>query len=183
MSYEIMKNIYQNADDSLLAPVKENGKGYRYAMYYNGFTDAAFADTHEELLSVLVSGYVEKDEASKMDSRILLAQNVASQLQAEIITEVEEGTISEEELNILTAPRGLTQPAVHFWNSTVPLVVVETSYAPYTEVPHPTSALSKGTMDAENLWWVRPVEEEDFLVSLHEVGYIRLLENSNSDDF
>jgi hypothetical protein len=183
MSYEIVKNIYQNADDSLLAPVKEDGKGYRYAMYYNGFTDAIFADTHEDLLSILLTGYTSCDESEKMDSRIRLAQNVASQLQAEILTEVEEGTLSEEELSILNFPRGLPQPVVSFWKNDVPLIVVDTSYAPYTDVLQPTSALSKGTMDAENLWWIRPVEEEDFLVSLHEVGYIRLLENSNSDDF
>jgi hypothetical protein len=183
MSYEIVKNIYQNADDSLLAPIKDDGKGYHYAMYYNGFADAAFADTHEELLSVLLSNYESKDEASRMDSRILFAQNVASQLQAEILAEVEDGDISEAEFAILAAPRGLPQPVVNFWKSTVPLVAVETSYSPYTDVPHPTSTLSQGTLDAENLWLIRPVDEEDFLVSLHEVGHIRLLENSNLDDF
>jgi hypothetical protein len=183
MSYEIVKNIYQNSEDSLLAPVKDNGSGYRYAMYYNGFTDAAFSDSHEELLSILLPGYAKKDEASKMDARIILGQNVASQVQAEILAELPDGYINDNEFAVLTAPRGLRQPEIRVWTSEVPLVAVETSYKPYTNVPRPVSSMSQGTYDADNLWWIRPVEEEDFLVSLHEIGYIRLLENTNLDDF
>ena len=183
MSYEIVKNIYQSSDDSLLAPVKDDGKGYRYAMYYNGFADAAFADSHEELLSVLLPGYIAKDEATRMDARIILGQNVASQIQAEILAEVTDEDLTNEEFAILTTPRGLRQPTVRFWKSEVPFVAVETSYAPYTAVPKPASTLSDGEYDAPNLWWIRPVDEEDFLVSLHEVGHIRLLENTNLDDF
>jgi hypothetical protein len=183
MSYEIVKNIYQSSDDSLLAPVKEDGKGYRYAMYYNGFSDAAFADSHDELLSVLLPGYTKKDDASQMDGRIILAQNVASQIQAEILAELPDGFVTDNEFAILTAPRGLRQPVVRFWSSEVPLVAVETSYTPYTDVPRPSSTLSQGSLDAENLWWIRPVDEEEFLVSLHEIGYVRLLENTNLDDF
>jgi hypothetical protein len=183
MSYEIVKNIYQSTDDSLLAPVKEDGKGYRYAMYYNGFADAAFADSHDELLGVLLPGYSSKDDATQMDARIILAQNVASQIQAEILAEVSDDELSNDEFAILTAPRGLRQPTIRIWSSDVPFVAVETSYAPYTTVPKPASALSDGEYDAPNLWWIRPVDEEDFLISLHEVGHIRLLENTNLDDF
>ncbi len=183
MSYEIVKNIYQGAEDSLLAPVKEDGRGYRYAMYYNAFADAAFADSHDELLSVLIPGYTSKDEATRMDARIILAQNIASQIQAEILAEVSDEDLTDNEFAILTAPRGLRQPEVRFWSNDVPFVAVETSYAPYTKVPKPASTMSNGAYDAANLWWIRPVEEEDFLISLHEVGHIRLLENTNLDDF
>lgn len=169
------------ADEAMLAPLKDDGRSYRYCMYFNGDAEAVFADTYEELLTVLIPGYSEMDELNADIARIRLAQAVAAQIQAEVLSEVDPSTVSAEDMAILTAPRSQKQPEATWWKNEIPLVVVETSYAPYTEVPRPASALSD-TVDAPNLWWIRPGEDEDFLYSLHEVGYLRLMENMIGDE-
>jgi hypothetical protein len=177
MAFVITRNN-PAVDEGMIPPLREDGRGYRYCMYFNGDAEAAFADSHEELLSVLVPGYVQMEEMDADVARIRLAQVVAAQIQAEVLAEVDPATVSEQEWAILNAPRSLKQPEVGLWRSEVPLVVVETAYAPYTDVQPPVSGLSDGIDDAPNLWWIRPTEDEDFLFSLHEVGYIRLMENT-----
>jgi hypothetical protein len=168
-------------DEAVIPPLREDGRGYRYCMYFNSDAQAVFADSHEELLTVLIPGYPQLDELDADVARIKLAQAVAAQIQAELLTTVDPSTVSEKEWAILNAPRSMKQPEAGWWTCEVPLVAVETAYAPYTDVPRPTSGLSDGIDDAPNLWWIRPTEDEDFLFSLHEVGYIRLMENTIVD--
>lgn len=175
-----MKNNLE-ADGPLIPPLHEDGTSFNYCMYTDGNMNVAFADDVEDLLNVLIPGYLAMSEADKDFSRIRLAQTVAAQVQAEIIFDVDPSLVSEEEWKALTAPRGVSQPRADWWTCEIPLVVVETGYEPYTNVPRPASAVADGRIDAENLWFLRPADEEDFLFSLHEVGYIRLLTNSVED--
>lgn len=175
MSTIVVQNNLE-IDGPVAAPVHDDGRGYRYCMYFNSDIDVAFADAYEELLGVMIPSYGEMSEEDQVFHRIRLAQTAAAQVQAAILASLEEGEVTDEEYQILSAHRGLTQPRADWWTSQVPLVVVETSYQPFTDVPRPASAIS-ATADAPNLWWIRPTEEEDFLISLHEVGFIRLMEN------
>lgn len=175
MSATVVKNSF-TGDEPILAPLKEDGNGYRYCMYFNGDADAAFADTYLELIEMLLPGYSSLEEEDQDVARIQFAQTAAASVQAMILAELEEDQVTPEEYEILSVSRQLPQPEVRFWKTDVPLVVVETSYTPYTEVPPPSSALGS-TRDVPNIWWIRPTEEEDFLISLHEVGIIRLMEN------
>lgn len=175
MSIVIVQNNLE-IDGPVAAPVHDDGKGYRYCMYFNSDIDVAFADTYEELLDVMIPGYSEMSEEDQVFHRIKLAQTAAAQTQAMILASLEDNEVTDEEYQVLSAHRGLPQLRADWWTSEVPLVIVETSYQPFTDVPRPASALS-ATADAPNLWWVRPVEEEDFLISLHEIGFVRLMEN------
>lgn len=164
-------------------------------MYLNNFTDVAFADEQADLIEILIPGYSAMSEEDQAFYRIRLAQSAAAQIQAEVLASMtiddqpdgsylgtlEDGTqlrIAPEQWATLVAPRSLAQPRADWWTCPVPLVVVETSYEPFTTVPRPASGLSDGTAHADNLWWVRPAEDEDFLLSLHEIGYIRWMENA-----
>jgi hypothetical protein len=172
--------ILQNnmeADGPVSPPTHEDGKGYRYCMYFRNDADVAFSDTYDELMDVIIPGYEEMDDAEQAYQRIRLAQAAAAQIQAMILAEIEEDAVSPEEYAILTAPRGAKQPEANWWTSDVPLVVVETSYQPFTDVPRPASGISAAA-DAPNLIWLRPAENEELLLSLHEVGYLRLMENT-----
>jgi len=177
MAITVMRNT-ATGDEPVLAPTKENGDGYRYCMYFNGDVDVAFADTAFELMETLIPGYTSLDEEDQDVARIQYSQTAAATVQGAILAELEPGDVTDEEYAVLTAPRQLAQPTVKFWSSDVPLVVVETSYVPYTDVPAPSSALG-ATEDVANVWMLRPMDEESFLVSLHEVGVIRLMENAN----
>lgn len=176
MTAIIMRNNLEE-DGPIVPPVKDNGQGFQYCMYFRGDVDVAFADSYDELMDVLVPHYSEMSEEDKAFERIRLAQGAAAQIQGMILASLDEGAVSEEEWVVLAAPRSGPQPRADWWTSDVPLVVVETSYQPFTDVPRPASAKAS-TADADNLWWIRPAEEEELLFSLHEVGYIRLLENT-----
>lgn len=176
MAVTIMRNT-ASGDEPILAPKKEDGSGYRYCMYFNGDVDVAFADTLEEILDTLIPGYATLSEEDQDVARIQYAQNAAATVQASILAELEEGDISPEEYAILSAPRQLPQPTVKFWESEVPLIIVDTSYAPFTDVPAPSSALGS-TLEESNVWIISPMDSEVFLMNLHEIGFLRLMEST-----
>lgn len=179
MAVTVMRNN-ASVDEPIVAPRKDDGAGYRYCMYFNGDVDVAFADTLEEILDTLIPGYSTLSEEDQDVARIRYAQNAAATVQASILAELEEDDVTEEEYAILTAPRQLPQPTVKFWESQVPLVIVETSYAPFTEVSPPASALGS-TIEDSNVWRISPMDSEVFLMNLHEVGFIRLMESSATE--
>lgn len=181
MSVILMRNNVEG-DGPVIPPVRDNGAGYAYCMYFNGGAEVAFAESHVELLDVLIPGYLDFDDAERDYQRIRLAQSVAAQVQAEIIAEVSPDDVTDTEWAALTAPRGVSQPRADWWTSPVPLVVVETGYEPFTSIPRPASGLPVDDENRDNLWFIRPAEEEDFLVSLHEVGYLRMMENRHTGD-
>lgn len=181
MSVILMRNNVEG-DGPVIAPTRDNGAGYPYCMYFNGNAEVAFAESHLELLDVLMPGYLDVEEAERDYRRIRLAQSVAAQIQAEILVEVSPDDVTEGEWIALTAPRGLSQPRADWWTCRVPLVVVETGYEPFTDIPRPASGLPVEDPNGDNLWFIRPAEEEDFLVSLHEVGYLRMMENRHTGD-
>jgi len=194
MGAVLLRNNFEG-DGPLAPPDNDSGIPYRYCMYLNGFTDVAFADEQSDLMEVLIPGYASMSEEDQAFNRIRLGQAAAAQVQAEVLAstdlqrqedgsylaELEDGrqfTVSKQQWGTLVAPRTLTQPRADWWTCPIPLVVVETSYEPFTSVSRPASGLSDGTAHADNLWWIRPAEDEDFLLSLHEVGYIRWMENA-----
>lgn len=176
MAAVVLRNNVE-ADGPIVAPTHADGTGYRYCLYFNGYAAVAFADTHEDLLDALIPGYAEMSEEDAAFERIKLAGAVAAVVQAEILASVDREAVSDDDWAVLVAPRLGRQPRADWWACEVPLVVVETGYEPFTDVPRPASALSAAA-DAPNLWWIRPAEEEDFLLSLHEVGFVRLMEST-----
>lgn len=174
MSVFVAKN--NRAEDGPVTPPEHpDGKSWPYCMYYRDGLAVAFADSYSELILALIPGYQEMDEGDKAFHRIRLAQGAAAQVQGRILAQVEQTDVSDAEWQVLVAPRGEEQPRADWWTSEVPLVIVETSYEPFTDVPRPASGLESPDAST-NIWWVRPEEEEDFLISLHEIGFIRLMQ-------
>ena len=168
------------ADGPLEAPSHEDGRPFQYCMYFHDYYDVAFADTYDDLLEALIPGYQQLTEEQAIESRILLGVSAASQIQAQIVAESDLSSVTEDQYKTLMAPRIAPSLRADWWTCPIPLVVVETAYQPYTDVPRPTSGISD-TEEAPNLLWVRPAEEEEFLRSLHEIGYIRLMEATPAD--
>lgn len=194
MSAVLLRNNLEG-DGPLTPPEHGDGRPYRYCLYFNGFRDVAFADEMDDLMEVLIPGYAQMGEEDQAFRRIRLAQSAAAQVQAEVLASMEvaeqaDGSvlatfedgastrISAQDWATLMSPRTLSQPRADWWTCPVPLVVVETGYEPFTSVPRPASGLADGIAHPDNLWWVRPAEDEDFLLSLHEIGYVRWMENA-----
>ena len=176
MAAVVLRNNVE-ADGPIVAPTHEDGTGYRYCLYFNGYATVAFADSYLDLLDALIPGYADLSEEDAAFERIKLAGGVAAVVQAEILAQVDREDIADEDWAVLIAPRLGAQPRADWWTCEVPLIVVETGYEPFTDVPRPASGLSAAA-DAPNLWWIRPAEEEDFLLSLHEIGFVRLMEST-----
>ncbi len=158
-------------------PQRADGGLYLYAMYFNGNERIAYADELADLLDVLIPGYADMAEQERLAGRIRLAIGAQISTQAYINGDVEPdewNALTDQQRGVLTGPRD-TQPAVDFWDPDIPLVLVETGYAPYTDIDQPISGIAD-VQDPPNMIWLRPIDEWDFLESLHTAGYIVLHE-------
>lgn len=185
MTAVTMRNTREGADP-VDPPVHEDGTLYPFSMYYDGDKRVAFADTPAALLGVLIPGYEDLEtEQERVKARILLATTAQVALQAQINAEIDEeawAALSETERTVLSGPR-FEQPhgwgdgeMGDVWEPAIPLVLVETGYAPYVpERPQPISGLGD-VENPENMIWLRPAEEWEFLASLASAGYIGLYE-------
>lgn len=171
-------------------PRKDNGDLYDYFMSYENGRYLAYADDPVDLLDLLIPGYADSDEDDRIMARIRLALDVQTQAQALVLAAVpqeEIDSLKPWEHKVLvheggSSPHGWGAEAgepveagsgetVDIWYSKVPLILVDTGYAPFTDVPRPLSALGD-TRNEENLIWLRPSDEEDFLDSLALVNFI-----------
>lgn len=177
MSVFLTKNLTDNSNGSFIPPIKENGEEYIYCMYYNNDADIAFADTPQELLNLLIPGYSTQSDEEQDFLRIRLAQSVAALIQSEVLELFSTNPITEDEWKILTFPKSKPIPETVVWRNSTPLILVETCYKPYTEYLPPISYKQQGPK-IENLCWIKPTEDEELLISLHEVGYIRVMISS-----
>lgn len=184
MTAVIMRNT-REGEDPVQPPLHDDGTLYPYAMYFNGYKDVAFADTPEDLLDVLIQGYSDLEgEQARAKARILLAVSAQVALQAQINADVDPAAwdaLPDAQRDALTGPR-YQQPhgwgdgeLGDVWESTIPLVLVDTGYKPYTDIQVPISGMGD-VENPENMIWLRPADEWDFLVSLGAAGWIGLNE-------
>jgi len=171
----------RGGDGEVAPPTHDDDTRYPYAMYYSGEKFLAYADTPGDLLGVLIEGYAEMDDTEQLSARIRLAIDAQVATQAQIVTseefEAAFRALGTAEQDLVLAPRH-KQPVVAFWDSLVPLVLVETGYAPYTDLDKPISGISD-VADPPNLYFLRPQEEWEFLVSLDRAGFVRVLETAD----
>lgn len=154
-------------------PTREDGTGFPFAMAYQD--RAVLAETRTELVSDLIKEYADLPDTEDGNADALVARyesvvHVADQFQQIIAAQhVEEGKFdtkveSEETLTAIFTPRREKLGEIAPWNHVVPLVLISTDYAPFTEVPAPEG----------NILWVNPYTETTFLNTLNDLGVIEL---------
>lgn len=169
----------------------DDGSNYEWRMCFNEQSEFADADELHEFISILFDpeySALETDE-EKAKARIVYAHRFQVMARARVLanmTEEQSDALSEEEWAVLTYGEDLDSADPYgwgsgtlgtvgedfdTWSSDIPLVLVSTSYAPYTEIPRPIS--SEGDYKyVKNIIWIRPESEIDFLRSLKHTGYI-----------
>lgn len=169
------------------SPVHEDGTRYPYAMHFDGGKYIGYADSPAELLGLLINGYADLDPQGQQEARIRLAIGVQTVVQAAINAEAMSSDaweeLSDEERAILNGPRyeqphgwGDPEGMGDVWESEdVPLVLVETGYAPYSDIDKPISGIAD-VLNPPNIYWLRPVDEFEFLTSIANTGHIDLYE-------
>lgn len=157
-------------------PRHDDGTLYPYAMFFDGNKYVAYADELADLLDALKPGYAAMaDEKAQLEARIRLALDAQVKIQAVINAEVAPeawAALTDEQRAVLSGPR-FEQPRVDFWDPEVPLVLVDSGYAPYTTLDRPISGIAD-VENPPNMIWLKPIDEWEFLQSLSDAGYIVL---------
>lgn len=149
---------------------REDGSRWYAAMEREDGT-IVVADTLTDLVADLIDDYPVEGGPAALESRVGFASRVAQARQATLAFvatmegQMDTSVESEESLTALFADRELPVADMPAWeNGAVPLVLLNTSYAPYTDVPAPQG----------NIEWIDPSDEGALLRSLTDLGDIRL---------
>lgn len=149
MAFIVTANVLQNdAAETPEPELRPNGAAYPLRMFYDQNRYIADADNCSEMLSLLINNYHESSKARQLTLRNSLAQSVAAMARA---------TLLARNSNLIEEAKNEGK-----------IVLVESDYHPYTRVPQPTSPDSSQT----DILWLRPQNEQEFLKSLHEIGFI-----------
>lgn len=197
MTVILTANRPYGRDNSAPPPaLRLDGTNFPWRMFFEDNSRIADADTPAEMLDLLKPGYLDAgDETEKLELRTELARSVQALARAVSLANISKENLEkmkEWEWNVLnfgggdsgapmdpygwgdgTGELGVANPdVVDFWSSDVPLILVETSYQPYTDIHRPISHLGDYYKSLPNMIWLRPQDELTLLRSLSQIGYI-----------
>lgn len=115
---------------------------------------------------------VEGDE-ERFLLRLESLQQLASLYQAVEATDLTLEELNEDALTILLHDRSCEVVEFTEWDSDIPLYLLSTTYAPFTERVAPTG---------ESIVWLNAHTETTFLESLERAGAIKLFEKDDKND-
>lgn len=125
---------------------------------------AIFADSLSDIVGILIEGYNDLDDEHEDDlhlqARIDMLAPLASQTQALVLAELAARghRLTDAELNAALTSKEFGV-ALERWNPAEPLILLTTSYEPYTDLSRP-----KGSV-----LWLDPTNEAAFLGSLNKL--------------
>lgn len=162
-----------------MLPPHPDGQPWQFVLLY-GDRMQAVADTATELLWLVVAGYDQiaaDDIEGAFYARVDHAAGVAALVQHGVIqSAIDDGFELDDDVATTAMMSSKTEliPAsvrdsVESWNYPVPLVLVATLYAPYTDQPAPAG---------DNVILVDPYTEKGYLASLHRLGLVTFTELS-----
>ena len=175
--------IATGPDTETRLPARPDGSPWPLLLVHGG--DMTGADTAGELLAVLMPGYQNlpdddadhdaagHDEAGHDEAlwrRYESAVATASQLQETLLAtaavhgDFDAAQAGEGTLTALLADKTVPTSCTE-WRCAVPLVLIDTDYAPFTPRPRPDGRVI----------YLRPAQEHDYLASLAEAGLIQYL--------
>lgn len=169
-----MSTLTTTDDLSAGLPAREDGTPWPFAMTTDEHT--VFADSATELVGHLIDGYDQIDDSDEghdqaLSARAGAAAGIAAQMQAVIAASLTEQrkfdpqAESEETLTAIFSDRETFVADFGSWDHEVPLILVRTGYAPYTDRPAPSG----------NIGWIDPATETTLLRSLDALGAIAFL--------
>lgn len=149
------------------------GHEFPLCLFFDGGASIAYADSYEDLLDVLLPGYLTWTSDRRLRERIDYAATQAVWVQAQVWADNTEPLTAEQEA-LLGAPRLGALAPTGSWEAPVPLVVLSTSYSPYTDIAAPVG-YGQTPEGEDTVWVIDPMSEEALLTTLHEVGAVRLM--------
>lgn len=133
------------------------------------------ADRNDELLAAVIGfEYLEESDPEvlflmRLEQAIVIATAVQESIVANAVQRRDlDETTDEDTWTALLAERETVHPGVR-WEHQVPLVLVSSLFAPYTERDQPIG----------NIAWIDPTDDVTTLESLQGLGVIELLEHGD----
>lgn len=164
-------------------PTNPDGSSWNHAMLFSQEDEMrlAMADTAGELLALLIDDYPAQDatvddlveiDAARIDYGIRLAQGVQESWLASAVTEgiLDLGRTDPRDVDAWFRSKAAGVD-VGEWTQEVPLVCLDMSYAPFTDIPAPTG----------NVVWVEVRDEVALLNSMSQLGLIGWLTPESAD--
>jgi hypothetical protein len=177
-------------DNRAPAPaLRSDGTNYPWRMFFDNNQRILDAETTTECLDYLIDGYQILTYEEQKEARLDLARSVQSLARGVIAGNVEPDDVEDWEWAVLTygdietgldpfgwgdgtGTLGENDPEViDIWGNKHQLVLLETSYAPYTDISRPMSTEGDYKF-VKNIIWLEPQDEETFLRSLSRIGFI-----------
>lgn len=157
-----------------------DGNPWQYALRQGEAT--ALSDSLTEIVAHLFPEYAEFDATAESDERALQfrwakATEAANTVQATWVAQAIERGVwdpsderDEDRLNAIVGNRELPVDGILRWEEPIPLVLISTDYAPYTDRPLPEG----------HLYWINPHTEMTFLMSLTDLGAIEFMVHADA---
>ena len=163
-------------------PVQEDGSDYPYLLFAGNQMHAS--NTVTDLVGAIIEGYDDIDQSPEGNDdalwqRYLHAVAMANFIQKSFIVKstkdgrLDVNKLDENDLNALMGERNLPVTDVEKWNHNVPLVLIATDYAPF------------GTLRSKpegNIMWLDPSLENQYLLSLANLGLVNYYVSSGEQD-
>ena len=146
-------------------PVRPDGSLFPFEVIYG--PSRLYADTHDEILNLMLDGYADlPDELERLKRRIRAAVDAQVAIQASLAADTDAlAACTETQQRILLGSRD-TPPAAEEWAAPIPLVLVTSFYRPNTDLPRPRPA-GEG-----QIWWLDPTTATTLLESMHNLGWL-----------
>lgn len=139
----------------------------RFALLMAGTAETVFAETRSGITDQVVSGHAEADsDEDRLALRSGFLSELAAHVQSAVLSSVGTEGLDEDALTVLMHDRATDVVELGTWDSDLPLLLIATGYAPYTDIPAPTG---------DTVLWLDPATETTFLDSLARAGAAELL--------
>ena len=158
-----------------VAPLTTDGRPYRlrWVDHVDGGT-LVYAQTADDLLAHWIPDYQHADPPGRALLRAQHAVQIRDALVAELAVDARaEELLTAEQRDILLCDLD-QMPDLPRWDPSVPLVLLEGMYRPYTDRTPPISGIDGDVREPSNIIWLRNAHPEPYLVSLAEAGVIDL---------
>ena len=132
---------------------------------------AVFSDTRTEIVDAMIDCYPAVLDPLSMDDQALEARidslaSLGSQAQAGILASLSDQEellplLDDVKLTALFAPKDSWPIPITTWDEQIPLLLLATNFAPFTETPAPSG---------ERIIWLDPTTETTYLDALSKLG-------------
>ena len=174
-----MTSITIHKDDYDADSTPKNDDGEEFALVMVGQDQIVFSDGYGALNAALFDDeYADLDPEGQLEKRHDLAVILATSVQGNVVSNLLEKealateTLTEPEINLIFNSKDLPWESEGEWNAkdtlgeVIPLVIVATMYAPFTEIARVAGA---------DVLYIDPTTEENFVTSLSALGIVDLL--------